>query len=73
MNKLLPILLVVVLSGCGGKSAIEKCADNLMKKRVDISGSFQEKMTNYRGYMEASIRCEEFERKHPKVFEERFK
>ena len=30
MNKLLPILLVVVLSGCGGevKSPLEKCADN---------------------------------------------
>tara|TARA_Y100000389_G_scaffold172548_1_gene181029 strand:+ start:794 stop:1243 length:450 start_codon:yes stop_codon:yes gene_type:complete len=30
MNKLLPILLVVVLSGCGGnaKTTLEKCADS---------------------------------------------
>jgi hypothetical protein len=31
MNKILPIILVVVLSGCGGntKTTLEKCADNL--------------------------------------------
>jgi hypothetical protein len=35
MNKLLPILLVVVLSGCGGnaKTTLEKCADNLTVDR----------------------------------------
>ena len=35
MNKLLPILLVVVLSGCGGqvKSPLENCADTA----IDLS------------------------------------
>jgi hypothetical protein len=34
MNKLLPILLVVVLSGCGGnaKTTLEKCADSTAEK-----------------------------------------
>jgi len=38
MNKLLPILLVVVLSGCGGevKTTLEKCADkNYYLKQYD--------------------------------------
>ena len=38
MNKLLPILLVVVLSGCGGevKTTLEKCADFSMKYDDDV-------------------------------------
>ena len=33
MNKILPIILVVVLSGCGGKAPLENCAD----KQTDLS------------------------------------
>lgn len=38
MNKLLPILLAVVLSGCGGtsKSALEKCADSVVKYQASL-------------------------------------
>ena len=38
MNKLLPILLVVVLSGCGG-SPIENCTDKQYKQKTSTSGS----------------------------------
>ena len=39
MNKLLPILLAVVLSGCGGnaKTTLEKCADSTAEKKGGIS------------------------------------
>ena len=40
MNKLLPILLVVVLSACGGapKTPLENCADNSMNDDIKMDG-----------------------------------
>jgi ABC-type phosphate transport system ATPase subunit len=43
MNKLLPILLVVVLSGCG-KSPYEKCVDRMSTDNTDYR-SVMERMT----------------------------
>ena len=39
MNKLLPILLVVVMSGCGGevKTSLENCTDDSMKFEFEFS------------------------------------
>ena len=74
MNKILPIILVVVLSGCG-KSPLENCADKLMynKHGLYFPGSFQEKLKEYDGFLEAAARCEKLKKQHPETFNQRFK
>ena len=39
MNKILPIILVVVLSGCGGatKTALENCADKKLQADKEVA------------------------------------
>ena len=67
MNKILPIILVVVLSGCGN-SAIENCADTHVKK----SGSFESKLKSSR-YASAAFDCEILQNKAPETFKARYK
>ena len=65
MNKILPIILVVVLSGCG-QSPYEKCVDRMTKDKTDYR-SVMERMTQeqknilnrrlQRDYYSAKKRC----------------
>lgn len=47
MNKLLPILLVVVLSGCGGelKTPLENCADDKMGLSIQYESYYNDILT----------------------------
>ena len=69
MNKLLLLLLVVVLSGCGN-SPIENCADyheNAGK------GSFESKLKRDDQYFNAAAECEILQKKAPETFNSRWK
>jgi len=78
MNKILPIILVVVLSGCSG-NIIEKCADDSMKTRVQdwskggwSSASYKEKLQNSEYELFSKI-CEEDRGVSPKTFGAKWK
>ena len=75
MNKILPIILVVVLSGCG-QSPLENCADERAFNEHLIlspsSMSFKEKLKRGK-YARAAAECEKFKEKYPEVFREKFK
>ena len=66
MNKLLPILLVVVLSGCGGnaKTPLEKCADNSMAPQFQNSTFMKkigfDKRCIYKNHAECKQHLNEF-------------
>ena len=75
MNKILPIILVVVLSGCG-QSPLENCADEVsFNKHLIISPSsmsFKKKLERSK-YALAAAECEKFKEEYPEVFREKFK
>ena len=69
MNKILPIILVVVLSGCGN-SAIEGFYDY---SEGASKGSFESKLKRDNQYFNAAAECEILQKKAPETFNSRWK
>ena len=77
MNKILPIILVVVLSGCSGntKTPLENCADEFVynKSGLYIPGSFQEKLKKHDIFFKAAAKCEKLKKTYPESFDAKWK